>query len=53
MVMVILLVVGGFNVNGSVGLTLVNANIDIQESDMGLRGAPGKLDGIATVEPFK
>ena len=42
MVMQILLMVGGFDVN-----------IDIQEGDMGLGGVPGEVDRIATVEPFK
>ena len=32
--------VDGFNVDGGVELTLVNVNIDIQESDMGLGGVP-------------
>ena len=40
--------VGGFNVDGAVNLTVVNANIDIQESYMGLRGVPGKVDRIVT-----
>ena len=53
MVMELLLVVGGFNVDGDVELTLVNANIDNQGSGMGQRGVPGKADGIATVESFK
>ena len=34
-------------------LTLVDVNIDIQEGDMGLGGVPGKVDRIATVEPFR
>ena len=44
--------VGGFNVDGGAELTLVNANIDVQGSDMGLRGVPGEVGRIATVEPF-
>ena len=49
----ILLMVGGFDVDGGVELTLVDVSINIQESDMGLGGVPGEVDRIATVEPFK
>ena len=52
-VMQILLMVGGFDVDGDAELTLVNVNIDIQESNMGLGGVPGEVNRIATVEPFK
>ena len=52
-VMQILLMVGGFDVDGDAELTLVNVNIDIQESNMGLGGVPGEVDNIATAEPFK
>ena len=52
-VMQILLMVGGFDVNGGVELTMVDVNIDIQEGDMGLGGVPGEVDRIATVDPFK
>ena len=45
--------VGGFDVDGGAELTLLDMNIDIQESDMGLGGVPGEVDRIATVEPFK
>ena len=48
-VMEILLMVGGFDVDGGAELTLV----DIQEGDMGLGGVPGEVDRIATVEPFE
>ena len=51
--MQILLMVGGIDVDGSAELTLVDVNVDIQESDMGLGGVPGEVDRIATVEPFK
>ena len=34
-------------------LTLVYANIDIQEFDMGGGCVPCEMDGISTVEPFK
>ena len=50
-VMHILLMVRGFDVDGGVELTLVDVNIDIQEGDMGLGGVPGEVDRIATVEP--
>ena len=52
-IMQILLMVGGFDVDGSVELTLHDVNIDIQEDDMGLGGVPGEVDRIATVEPFR
>ena len=51
--MQILLMVGGFDVDRSAELTLVNVNIDIQEGDMGLGGVPGEVDRRATVELFK
>ena len=50
---VVMLMVGGFDVDGGVELTLVDMNIDIQEGDMGLGGVPGEGDRIVTVEPFK
>ena len=52
-VMQILLMVGGFDVDGGAELTMVDVKIDIQESDMGPGGVPGEVDWIATVEPFK
>ena len=51
-VMQILLMIGGFNVNGGVELTMVDVNIDVQEGDMGLGGGPGEVDRIANVELF-
>ena len=51
--MQILLMVGGFDVDGGAELNLVDMNIDIQEGDMGLGGVPGEVDRIPTVEPFK
>ena len=51
--MQILLMVGGFDVDGGVELILVDVNIDIQEGDMGLGDVPGEVYRIATVEPFK
>ena len=53
MVMQILLMVGGYDVEGGAELTLVDVNINIQEGDMGLGGVPGEVDRIATIEPFK
>ena len=52
-VLQILLMVDGFDVDGSAELTLLDVNIDIQEGDMGLGGVPGDVDRIATVEPLK
>ena len=52
-VMQILLMVTGFDVDGSAELTLLDVNIEIQEGDMRLGGVPGEVDRIATVEPFK
>ena len=52
-VMQILLMVDGFDVDGSVELTLLDVNINIQEGDLGLGGVPGEVDRIATVESFK
>ena len=52
-VMQILLIVGGFDVDVSAELTLLDVNIDIQEGDMGLGGVPGEVERIATVQPFK
>ena len=51
--MQLLLMVGGFNVDGGAELTLVDVNTDIQEGDNGLRGVPGEVNRIATAEPFK
>ena len=51
--MQILLMVGGFDVDRSAELTLLNVNIDIQEGHMGLGGVPGEVNRIATAEPFK
>ena len=52
-VMQILLMVDGLDVDGGAELTFVDANIDIQEGDMGLGSVPGDIERIATVEPFK
>ena len=45
MVMEISLGCGGFKVDRGAELTLVNANIDIQENDMGLGGVQIKWTG--------
>ena len=49
-VMQILLMVGGFDVDGGAELILVDVNI---KGDMGLGGVLGEVDRVATVEPFK
>ena len=49
----ILLEVGGFNMNRGVELTMVNADIDVQKSDVRGGSVPGTVDGIAIVELFK
>ena len=51
--MQILLMVGGFDVDGDAELTLVDVNIDIQEGNVGLGGVPGEVDRMATVQPLK
>ena len=53
MAMEILLLVGGCNVDEGAEVTLINANINSQESDMGLRSVQSEVDGITTVESFK
>ena len=52
-VMQILLMVGGFDVDRSAELTFVDVNIDIQKGDIRLGGVPVEVDRITTVEPFK
>ena len=51
--MQILLMSGGFDVDGGADLTLADVNIDIQEGHMGLGGVPDEVDRTVTVEPFK
>ena len=48
-----LLGVGGFKLDRGEELTLVDADFNIQKSDMGGGCGLGKVDGIVTVEPFK
>ena len=49
----VLLEVGGFEMDGGVEMTLIQAYIDVQKCDFFRRGVPGELDGIAAVEAFK
>ena len=44
----VLLVVGGFDVDGSAEARLVNKDLNIQEGDMGRGDGPGKSDRVAT-----
>ena len=38
----------GFNIDRGTELTTINADIDVQKSDMGGESVPSKVDGIAT-----
>ena len=49
----VLLVVGGFDVDGCAEVRLVNKDVNIQEGDMGRGDGPGKSDRIATIEALK
>ena len=49
----ILFGVGGFDVDRDMEMTVVDMDINVQESDMGGRNVPGELDRILTVELFK
>ena len=53
MVMEILWGVGVFNMDRGAELTMVNADIIVQKSDVGGGSVPCGVDGIATVELFK
>ena len=53
MVMDILLGVGVFNMDRGAELTVVDADIDIQESDVEGENVPGEVDRVATVELFQ
>ena len=48
--MEVLLVVGGFDVDGCAGVRLVNNDVNIQEGDMGRGDGPGKSDRVMTIE---
>ena len=51
----VLLEVGGFDMDGSVEMTMTQAHVDFQKCHFGGGGGgvPGKLDGIVAVEAFK
>ena len=49
----ILLVVGSFDVDGGVEMTLIQVYIDVQKHDLGGGGIPSELDGMAAIEGFK
>jgi hypothetical protein len=49
----VLLVVGGFDVDGNAETRLVNKDVNIQEGDMGMGDGPDKSDRVATIEAFK
>ena len=51
--MEILLGVDGFNKDRGVELTVVNADIDVQKSDVGGGSVRSEVDEIATVELFQ
>ena len=53
MVVEILLRVGGSDMDRGAELTVLNADIYVQKSDMGGGNVPVKVDRIATVEPSK
>ena len=53
MVVEVLLGVDGFNVDRGAEMTVVNADIEVQKSDMGGGIVSGEVDGIVTVELFK
>ena len=48
MVVQLLLVVSGLNMDRGVKLTVVDADIDVQKSDVEGGSFPGEMDGIAT-----
>jgi len=49
----VLLVVGGFDVDGCAEVRLVNKDVNIQEGDMGKGDGQGKSDRVATIEVLK
>ena len=49
----LLLVVGGFDMDGGAEATLVNKDVNIQEGDMGRGDGPGKSERVATIEALK
>ena len=53
MVLEVLLGVGGFDVDRAAEMTVVNMDINVQESDMRGGNVPGEVDGIPIAELFK
>ena len=53
MIVEILLGVGGFIMDRGVELTMVDADIDVQNGVVGEGSVPGEMDRIATVELFQ
>ena len=49
----VLLMVGGFDVDGCAEVRLVNKDVNIQEGDMWRGDGPSKSDRVATVEALK
>ena len=49
----VLLVVGGFDVNGDAEVRLVNKDVNIQEGDMERGDGPSKSDRVASIEALK
>ena len=47
--MEVLLVVGGFDVDGDAEARLVNKDVNVQEGDMGRGGGPSKSDRVASI----
>ena len=51
--MEVLLEVGGFDMDGSVEMTMTQVNINVQKRYFGGADVSSELDGIAPVETFK
>ena len=51
--MEVLLEVGGFDIDGAVKVTLIQAYIEVQKCHFRRKVVPGELDGIVAVEAFK
>ena len=49
----VLLVVGGFDVDGGAEARLVNKDVNIKEGDMGRGDGPSKSDRVASIEALK
>jgi hypothetical protein len=50
--MTVSLEVGGFDVDGGVGMTMIKAHINIQECD-GRGNVPNEFDQVTAIEVFK